>query len=318
MDLELERFKTEIDLRAYAASQAYKLDRKESWAGSAVMRHDNGDKIIISRKPDGHYTYWSVRDQGGRDKGTIIDFISNRKGKSLGEIRKELRTWLGTAALPQWPELPRTAKNRDGVQARYASMAVAHRHRYLEHDRAIPALALQYWRFDGRIKVDQQHGNAVFPHYDGEGLCGYELRNSGFKGFASGGTKGLWLSKTSPTDRSLVICESAIDALSFAVLFPDGATRYASVGGKLNPRQPDLICAQINLLPRDAEIVAAMDADDAGRQLADAIEKAFGDAGRPDLTFRRQEPVGFKDYNDQLRATSKGPLPRWNTEPSVA
>jgi hypothetical protein len=45
-----------------------------------------------------------------------------------------------------------------------------------------------------------------------------------------------------------------------------------------------------------------MDADDAGRQLADAIEKAFHDASRADLTFRRQEPTGFKDWNDQLRA----------------
>ena len=58
MDLELEKFKTEIDLRAYAAEQSYHLDRKASWRGSAVMRHANADKIVISQKPDGHYTYF--------------------------------------------------------------------------------------------------------------------------------------------------------------------------------------------------------------------------------------------------------------------
>jgi hypothetical protein len=34
-DPELESFKTSIDLRAYAASQGYVLDRIESWRESA-------------------------------------------------------------------------------------------------------------------------------------------------------------------------------------------------------------------------------------------------------------------------------------------
>src|SRR5580704_8070887 len=103
-DPELESFKTRIDLRAYAAGQGYVLDRKESWRGSAVMRHANGDKIIISRKQDGHYTFYSVRSDG--DSGTIIDFIQKRNGASLGAIRKELRGWLGmpVADLPDLPE----------------------------------------------------------------------------------------------------------------------------------------------------------------------------------------------------------------------
>jgi hypothetical protein len=314
-DPELESFKTSIDLRAYAAGQGYALDAKESWRGSTVMRHANGDKIIISRKPDGHYTFFSVR--ADQDSGTIIDFIQKRTGASLGAIRKDLRAWQGmpATALPHLPELPRTTKDRDAVQARYASMTVAHRHPYLENERAIPALALQYWRFEGRVKMDR-HSNAVFPHFDNDGLCGYELRNSGFKGFASGGTKGLWLSKSISADRRLVICESSIDAISFAVLFPDGHARYGSIGGKLSPAQPDLIRAQIDLLPQGGEIVAAMDSDDAGRQLAEAIEKSFSATGRTDLTFRRQEPNGFKDWNDLLRAR-RGPSPVSCSQPEA-
>jgi hypothetical protein len=38
MDEELDRFKREIDLRVYAATQGYELDRRESWRGTAVMR----------------------------------------------------------------------------------------------------------------------------------------------------------------------------------------------------------------------------------------------------------------------------------------
>lgn len=300
-DPELESFKSAIDLRAYAAGEGYVLDRKESWRGSAVMRHPNGDKIIISRKPDGHYTFYSVRTD--RDAGTIIDFIQNRRGTNLGAIRRELRAWVGTAAtsLPSLPELCKTTKDRNAVQARYASMKLAARHAYLERERGIPELALQYWRFHGRIKIDR-HANAVFPHFDHEGLCGYELRNASFKGFASGGAKGLWLSKVSEADRRLVICESAIDAISFAVLYQDGHARYASIGGKLNPRQPNLIRRQIALLPEGSEVVAAMDADDAGRQLADVIRQNVALVARSDLAFRIDEPDGFKDWNDQLRS----------------
>jgi hypothetical protein len=62
LDPELEAFKNGIDLRAYAASHGYALDSRESWRGCAVMRHSVGDKIIIKRDSDGHYVYFSVRD----------------------------------------------------------------------------------------------------------------------------------------------------------------------------------------------------------------------------------------------------------------
>jgi Protein of unknown function (DUF3991)/Toprim-like len=301
MDLELEKFKTEIDLRAYAAEEGYQLDRKASWRGSAVMRHTNGDKIVISRKPDGHYTYFSVRDN--QDNGTIIDFLARRKGLSLGRIRKELRLWLGQplSAFPSWPELEKTAKDRSAAQARYDSMRVAHRHPYLEQQRGIPALVLQYWRFRERIKCDR-YSNVVFPHYDAAGLCGYELKNRNFTGFASGGSKGLWLSKGVPEDKRLVICESAIDALSHSVLFPDSHARYASIGGKPSPAQSGLLRIQIDLMPEGSEILAAMDADPAGRELSEVVRSAFLHA-RGKLTFRSDEPVGHKDWNDALRAS---------------
>jgi len=44
---ELDRFKTEINLSQFAASRGYQLDKRESSPNSAVMRHPEGDKIII-------------------------------------------------------------------------------------------------------------------------------------------------------------------------------------------------------------------------------------------------------------------------------
>ncbi len=300
-DTELDSFKSSIDLRAYAASQGYELDRKESWRGSAVMRHLKGDKIVIRQDAaSGHYVYFSVRDD--RDNGTIIDFVQNRQNLSIGTVRKELRPWIGQppVPVPAFSPLVKTSRDRMRVEAEYAKMQDALHHPYLENERALPASLLQSERFKGRIKIDVR-GNAVFPHFDAEGLSGYEIKNKGFTGFASGGTKGLWLSNERADDKRLVFCEAAIDALSHAVLFPDDRARYASIGGKPNPVQPALIADAIQRMPSHSEIVAAMDADDDGRKLAGIVRHAFEGSGRRDLRFHEDEPVGFKDWNDLLR-----------------
>jgi hypothetical protein len=145
------------------------------------------------------------------------------------------------------------------------------------------------------------------------------LKNVGFTGFASGGTKALWLSHDLPTDNRLVICESAIDALSHAVLFPENRARYASIGGKPNPQQPELIRAAVARMPAGSEIVAAMDADADGRKLAEIVRRAVELSGRHDLRFVIEEPRGVKDWNDQLRARPLPLLPYRPPEvPSVA
>jgi hypothetical protein len=140
-----------------------------------------------------------------------------------------------------------------------------------------PAALLALDRFAGRIRIDDK-GNAVFPHFDEKGLSGYELKNVGFTGFASGGSKALWLSHARLDDHRLVITESAIDALSHAVLFPDNRARYASIGGKPNPQQPELIRSAA-AMPRDSEIVSAMDNDADGAKLADVVRKAVSSDG---------------------------------------
>ena len=229
-DSELEDFKSKIDLREYAAGQGYTLDRQESWRGSAVMRN-GGDKVVIKLNSNGHYIYFSGRNE--RDNGTIVDFVQFRKRLSLGEVRKELRPWIGRAptSLPRFAKLEKTGKDRLRVETEYRRMKEARRHPYLEQERAIPAGLLQSERFDGMVRIDM-HGNAVFPHLDQLGLCGYELKNRNFTGFAPGGEKGLWSSHEKDGDGKLVLAESAIDALSHAVLFPDEGARYKSMAAR--------------------------------------------------------------------------------------
>jgi hypothetical protein len=320
-DDELESFKRQIDLRLYAASHGYQRDEKASWRGSDVMRHPTtGDKIVVKfgtkRAPD-HWGYYSVRQDG--DHGSIIDFAQRRLNISLGALRKELRPWIGAppVKVPAFPPPERTVfRDRTDVEAAYAKTENARRHPYLENERALPAALLALDRFAGRVRIDGR-GNAVFPHFDQDGLSGYELKNTGFTGFTAGGSKALWLSHELPDDNRLVFCESAIDALSHAVLFPDNRARYASISGKTNPQQPELIRVAIARMPLSSEIVAAMDADIVGRELAAIVGRAVELSGRLDLKFTTHEPVGHKDWNDQLRARPYPLLPYRLEVPSV-
>jgi hypothetical protein len=315
-DPELESFKTSVDLRAYAASHGYVLDRKESWRGSVVMRHANGDKIIIKRDSDNHYVYFSVRDEA--DHGTIIDFAQNRLRLNFGAVRKELRLQVGrrSEALPYPPLLP-TTKDRMQVERKYARMLDAGHHAYLEIERKIPGEILRSDRFAGRVRTDARE-NAIFPHFDREGLCGFEIKGHGFTGFSSGGSKGLWLSRETPDDSRLIFCESAVDALSYANLFPNDRNRYASVGGQLSLQQGELMRAAAAGMPRGAKIVAATDADGTGEKLAENIRDAVGLTGRDDLIYVLHQPDGFKDWNDQLRNRPKRVIPSQPHVPFVA
>lgn len=308
MDTELDDFKSRIDLREYAASQGYELDRRESSRGSSIMRNGKNDKLVMKRNPNGHYVYFSVRDDA--DNGTIIDFVQRRQRISLGVVRKELRPWIGrpSTALPLFAALHPVTKDRARVERDYSALALAARHPYLEQQRSIPPALLGSSRFAGRIRIDG-HGNAVFPHFDGDGLCGFEKKNEGFTGFATGGSKGLWESHDLDGDNCLVLAESAIDALSYAAIFPDARARYRSVGGEVNAAQPALIEAAVAELPAGSSVIAAMDADEGGRKLAAMVEKAVADAMRPDILFRSHFPVvEGADWNDMLRATVV-PLP---------
>jgi hypothetical protein len=307
---ELEVFKTKIDMRQFAVSLGYQVDGRESWRGSTVLRR-GADKIVVKRNRNGHYVFFSVRDDS--DNGTLIDFLQRRQNLSLGAVRQILRPWIGRSATPpQFPELEPTSSDRMRVESQYRRMDNAQRYPYLEQERCLPAVVLSSPRFAGRVRIDRR-GNTVFPHFDAAGLCGYEIKNRGFTGFASGGEKGLWFSHTCPHDQRLILAESAIDALSHAALFPDteDQTRYASLGGKPNSKQPGLLQATIAMLPEGSEILAAFDADEAGRVLVEVVRRAVANVasrtGRVDLIFQTHLPAQEgDDWNQVLQRTRLG------------
>jgi len=306
VDPELERFKTEIDLRQYAASLGYTLDARESWRASAVMRLGT-DKVIIKQENDGHYVYCSVRD--ARDKGTVIDFVRFRTGKNLGEVRKTLRPWVSSPErnrpplpIADLPALVQSSKDRLQAESEWIQALPYTSSIFLERERLIPSSVLMAPRFAGCLKVDSR-SNVLWLHEDIDGqLCGFEKKNTKFTGFSARGEKGLGRSNDFTGDRRIVFSESFVDFLSHAVLFPDPTARYRSIAGGLNPKQPNILRKHILSMPPGSEVVAAMDADDAGRAFAGVLEKIVGEVSG--YAFRLDLPATEgQDWNDVLRRT---------------
>jgi hypothetical protein len=251
MDDELAYFKRAANLTEVAASLGYELAaRQRPTAATVAMRHaGTNDKIIVRRDQDGHWTYFSVRDD--RDNGTVIDFLQRRRSCGLGAVRKELRAWLRQDRL-QPPvghyrvDVPSRPRDSAAVSAAYAA-AAATVSRYLMR-RGISVATLTSARFADSCRVDRR-GNVLFPHRDPSDrtrVVGFEVKNEGYTSFASGGRKTYWMSATRRDDRRLVIVEGAIDALSYHQLFPNTRTRYLSTGGAVgrgHPKKPPSLIA---------------------------------------------------------------------------
>ncbi|MEM7387299.1 MAG: DUF3991 and TOPRIM domain-containing protein [Verrucomicrobiota bacterium] len=294
---ELEEFKRRIDLRSYAISCGYEMDARASCRSSWVLSR-KGDKVVVAQNTNGHWIFFSVRDH--RDNGTILDFIQNRDWMTMGEVRKILRAWVPGEALPPIRQI---TTDRTRVISAYHQSEECPLHPYLLEDRKIPESVLTDARFRGRIRKDGRR-NAIFPHFDRTGVCGFEMKNRSFTGFSSGGEKGLWYSEVG-MEGTLVIAESAIDALSYETLFPNPGARYVSTGGSLNPRQPDLLRGLMEKMG-EGEVILALDHDPGGETLSRILSGIHAEAECPGLKLRIHQPeILGKDWNDVLRNNQK-------------
>jgi hypothetical protein len=298
---ELERFKTEISLADVAQAHGYGLDRRESSRSSLVLRHANGDKIVIATDAaDGHGIYFSVRDPA--DHGSVIDFVQRRRGLNLGQARKALREWLSVpSSFPTAPtrhfRIPRPepiSRDRAALAIQWQRMS-PYAGGYLEGRGLAPATLAA---FADRIRTDER-GNAVFRHDDLSGLSGWEIKNRGFTGFAAGGRKALFGVRAGIPSQAdpprIVVTESAIDALSFHQI-DSAPALLLSFAGSLSPEQGELLRFVLAKYPA-AEVLAAMDADAQGDEFALLIRSL-----RPDAC--RVRPAQGKDWNDVIRLSA--------------
>ena len=309
---EIDLFKTQ-PFTDIASALGYKPDGKESSGASTVLRHGDGDKVVV-KLADGkhgkHWVYFSVHDR--TDHGSIIDFIQRRTGGTLGEVRKWLRDITGhnrtnpdipfpTAQNPGKNLPPPSTATADPDGFRKKSLAVWStatwnpEHPYLL-DRGLDRATLADPRFLDTFRQDN-NGNVVFPNYDRGGLCGYERRGPVTKKFGKDVKKGLWVSANLKTATTIVITESVIDALSHSRLYANAYSAdcaYCAMGGSIGTRQRDLMTGLFaKAADRNALVVVATDNDAAGDQFFDDLSLLAP------MRLRRHRPIE-KDWNADL------------------
>ena len=301
---ELDRFKSEINLGEYAcAMHGFILDKRLSSRCSVVVRHSNGDKLIITRRLNRHYVYFNVK---GEDSGTILDFIQARQNISLGKIRQKLRAWSAVDSnfsAISTPIVLEPSEHDAGrvLKSWMKANPISACNQYLVEGRRIPFSTIADPIFDGQIRTDTR-GNVLFAHRTSDGeLSGFEVKNRSFTGFSPGGVKSFFRSNPMQEVTTAVFSESAIDLLSVASIFGTEERQFFSTAGQISPMQLDLSIQTLKAMPSLTTVWLAFDNDPAGVALAERFQAELG-RELPSVALQIKLPsTTGSDWNDHLR-----------------
>ena len=228
------------------------------------------------------------RGDGG---GGAIDLVMHVRQMGFGQALEWLERRFG--GLPAPESTPASPAQSLALPAPVAGNWPRVR-RYLVEERKLPARLLEPLTQSGTLYADAR-ANAVFLLLDAAAIpVGAELRGAtalAWRGMAPGSRKDRGFFWVSPaTDRAIVLCESAIDALSCHALYPDYRCLSAS-GARPDPAWLPALRAQ------GLPLYCGFDADPTG----DAMAQRMHDL-HPSI-LRLRPPA--KDWNDLLRQLAR-------------
>jgi hypothetical protein len=311
MEYTYDELRQRISLLEFALAHGYECDRRKGlkWP---VLNHHSGDRIIIvnPRNPAAQ-GYFNPGDDG--DRGTLIQFVRNRLGWLFPEAPERSQAWNVNRVLHEWLSLPfrdrrlhaklsspsRHGGKVDEVAFDPALLGPLEDPSWLL-SRGITRETLNDILFEGRILQSRTgtHRNTAFPYrkeLDGR-IVGAEVRNHNFKGHMCGSLRGvsLWVSRCMPGSERIVVCESALDALSHFEMNGDGRDVYVSFGGHLAEGQLECLKGIYRRLSTDRHmrLDIGTDDDEKGHLYAAMLRREFPEA-------ERILPQG-KDFNDML------------------
>lgn len=296
-DDELEHFKKTISIEGYAVTLGFYRDVKECSQKFVCLRTDRrgaGEKIIICNT-EGIDIYRNERDLS--EHGTIIDFVQNQLGLSLGHVRVELRKFIGSERVETMAPITISADtpiNRIKITSQWDAARLTTNNSYLR-SRGITFETMAATCFVDTYRVMSGSGDILFPHRDREGITGFEIRAAQRKMFSKGGRKALWYTPNIIKAKRIVICEGAIDCLSFhQVNSKRDDTAYVSFAGGLGSYQIDLLTGLfVKSRLRGQDVIVATDNDAAGHEYFKRLSTIDG-------SLQRAIPV-MKDWNEDIK-----------------
>lgn len=113
-----------------------------------------------------------------------------------------------------------------------------------------------------------------------------------------GSAKGLWTSNVFASDKTLVIAEVAIDALSYAAIFMKPDTAYAAVSGAMGPKQYTVLMELVRKMQNLETIILATDNDEGGDSIAEKLEAYLKEQGFTGEITRHSPEGRGDDWNE--------------------
>jgi hypothetical protein len=230
---------------------------------------------------------WNL-DCGG---GGAIDLVMHVRQFGFGQTLQWLEQRFGSCAPlpPTATPQPRSLALPPPVADNWPRVE-----RYLVQERKLPALLLETLVQSRTLYADAR-GNAVFLLLDTAATpVGAELRGtvvSGWRGMAPGSRKDRgFFSVAASTSGAIVLCESAIDALSCHALHP-GYLCLSTSGARPDPAWLPALIA------KGVPIYCGFDADPTGDVMAQRMHQRHP-------AIRRLRPSA-KDWNDLLRLITR-------------
>ena len=295
MDVELEHFKSNINLVEFASVHAFtELDKRRSSKACTVLRNGNV-KIGVSRDKDNHWIFYNFEKENG---GSIVDFVMEMNSCNLGVARRYLRSYVGksiTSPIVEYFKNPQSSSfDTRKVSIEFAKLLDIETNNRFLLSRKILNVTISHERFSSSIFTDKNN-NAVFPHKNENGITGLEKRNTNFWGFSEGGQRSLWFSRSQPEDNKLIFFESGLDALSYFQIKDDGKSQYFSIGGQISDSQI-LLIGKVLEKNHGKKILLGFDNDKGGHNFVRKIQETF-------LNTNFQIDIPLKegqDWNDCL------------------
>jgi hypothetical protein len=225
----------------------------------------------------------------GRGGGGAIDLVMHLHPLGFGQALEWLESHFGSAVIPTLTPSPRPPLSLPPASPQHLEGV----RRYLLHERHLPAALLQTLIDLGRLYADT-HANAVFIlQGKRHEPVGAELRGTTaipWRGMAPGSRKdqGFFAVPTTPGPTQIVLCESAIDAMSCHALHPQYWC-LSTAGARPNPAW------LAEWVAEDRQLFCGFDHDATGEAMAQSMMRLYP-------TIQRLRP-SRKDWNDVLRLT---------------
>lgn len=294
---KIEELKAKVPCAAVLDKAGFVVDLRES-TRRAVKYRRGGDIIILIHEGNGWF------DPLSEAKGDVFTLVEHLAGVGFAEGLHRVADLVGyEPTRPAWEPSPRRMEPSRSISDRWRVRRKpwpgSWTWQYLTDERLLSAAAVRDAVRQDRLR-EGPYGSMWAAHVDDEGtVTGWEERGLRWRGFASGGAKGLFrLGK--PDARRVCLAEAAIDAMSLAELEGRVAdSLYLSTGGGWAPSTEAAIRA---LAGRPGtSLVAATDNNPQGDVYAGRIAAIAHEA---DCRYKRLRPIA-DDWNDDLRARKR-------------